>query len=505
MANRNARPARKAISSLIATVLVTFITVVALGLTLAVVIPTFNRAKDTSVINDEFDTLATLDTAVKEVASEPDGSKRDISITVTDGMLRTDTTKDWMYFEYTPIEPLDLSGTKGIAHVERGLEFADYFSSYADGGKATPAWTNISGQAVVSSGVYSITNGTSYHNISTSLSNWQFSATITNVSGKTGGEVFVLPTNPEKLVGYWTFDEVNGSNAYDWSGNNNTGTLTSMNTTGNATSGWQQAVNCKGGVSCLKFDGVDDYVNVDDSTSLRAAPPFTVSFWMKLEETGNWMAFNKGNPGDDNNWYIYGDDNWDPITVYWYGGVQYKAAALGLINMKDVWRHVVIVYPAAGSPILFYADGSLLKTGDNMPAGTSFNTGPLHIGMYAVPGAYNFVGNIDEAMIFNRSLSADEVKALYETGTKKLLATGTQTITSKATPAIILSNPAGQTKFDDVLVTSAADDKLTLLVPYANIDLSGSLRLSKGSYSVQVRHVATNSTTNKPIIELTAA
>jgi len=494
----DARPARKAISPLIATVLVTLLTVVALGLTLAVVMPTFSRARDTSVINDEFNTLAVVDTAVKEVASEPDGSRRVVPITITDGMLRTDTTNDWMYFEYTPAEALDLSGTKGIAHIERGLEFADYFGSYADGGTAVPAWTNASGQAVVSSGVYSITNGTSYHAIPTSLSDWQFGATITNVSGVSGGEMFVLPTSASNLVGYWTFDEGSGGYAYDWSGNNNTGTMNYMNNIGNETSGWN--ASCVSG-RCLLFDGFNDYIDAGNASSLNITNTITIAAWIKASDIPAGAIPISYGVYTEGGWYFHiggsGTNTIDPRFMTSDGDFAINSPA-GIFPEPD-WNHVVITYD--GSNVTIFVNGvskyAQPVTGTIRPTGYD-----LFIGKY--PTGFNFKGAIDEVMIFNRSLSANEVKALYETSAKKLLATGTQTITVGSTPSIVLSDPAGQTKFDNVVVTSAADDKLTLLVPYDSIDLSGSLRLSKGSYSVQVRHVATNSTTNKPIIELTS-
>ncbi|MCX6821126.1 MAG: LamG domain-containing protein [Candidatus Aenigmarchaeota archaeon] len=489
------RLGRKAVSPLIATVLVTLLTVVALGLTLTVVTPTFNRARDTAVINDEFNTLATVDAAVKEVASEPDGSRRVVPITITDGMMRTDTTNDWMYFEYTPTEALDLSGTKGIAHIERGLEFAEYFGSYADGAKATPAWTNMSGQAVASSGAYSITNGTSYHNITSSIANWQFSATIANISGTTGGQVFALPTNPESLVGYWTMDEGNGNMAYDWSGNRNNGTLTLMNTTGNATSGWQSDESCKSG-NCLRFDGYNDYVEMVHSNSLEPAS-ISVSAWVNLSSDGTrhivlakWTGYTLEVSSDGY-----------PLFQINNNEGQVGTTSISTIGWNQ-WHHIVGTFDNSTFGIRIYVDGVQTRSNE-LFSQINYGHTVLRVSntLYG-GGAVN--GTIDEVMIFNRSLSTSEIAALYETSAKKLLATGTQTITAKMTPSIVLSNPAGQTKFDDVLVTSVANDKLTLLVPYDNIDISGSLRLSKGSYSVQVRHVDTNSTTNKPIIELMA-
>lgn len=270
---------RKGISPLIATVLVMLFGVTTLGIALGVVNPAFRRMKDTSIVNDEFHTLETLNTAIKEVASESDGSKRVVPVTITDGTLRVNSTYDWLYFEYEPSEAMDISGEKGDIRIEHGLEFADYFNYYADGSKATPTWTNTSGQWIVSGGAYSGTNGTSYHNVSGPFENWKFSASISNVSGPTGGQVFVLPTNPESLVGFWPFDNRSGSVAYDYSGNRNNGTLTSMADPATPSSGWN-STDCKYG-GCLNFDGVDDYVEVPDSASLNIDNQITIEVWIR--------------------------------------------------------------------------------------------------------------------------------------------------------------------------------------------------------------------------------
>jgi len=493
---------RKAVSPLIATVLVTLFGVITLGIALGVVNPTFRRAQDTSAVNDQFATLETLNAAVKEVASEPDGSRRVVPITVTAGTLRVNSTYDWLYFEYEPLETLGISGTKGDIRIDQGLEFVDYFSSYADGSTATPVWTNASGQALASSGAYSITNGTAYHNIST-LENWKFSAAMSNVSGSTGGQVFALPTNPESLVGFWPLDNRSGSVAYDYSGNHNNGTLTNMNTIGNATSGWQDAANCKAGRSCLRFDGVNDYVNAGSSYNLNITDAITISLWFKQNSYIDSYLVSKGSS------YRLKLQDGSRLRglIYIDGAIKNVYSVTGSI-LNNTWYHAVMTYDKndPSNIVKLYINGvnatsSATNTG-GLPIDTV--TASIYIGDL-LNGGYVFNGTIDEVMIFNRSLSADEVAALYETSAKKLSgAGGSQSIAAKTpNPAIVLANPAGQTRVDNVEVTRSGG-KLTLMVPYTNVELNGTLRLQKGEHRVQIRHMATNVTTNKPIIELTA-
>jgi hypothetical protein len=169
------------------------------------------------------------------------------------------------------------------------------------------------------------------------------------------------------------------------------------------------------------------------------------------------------------------------------------------------WHHVIGTND--GTTARLYIDGIERGT-DTTPATTLWdNSANLTIGAETKPSNNNvgrhFDGTIDEVVIFNRSLSADEVETLYETSAKKLTATGTQSIAAKTSPAIVLANPAGTTKFDDVKV-SRDRKAIKLVVPYDNIDINGTLRAARGDYKIQIRHVETNATLNKPTIEITA-
>ncbi|MFH0889662.1 MAG: hypothetical protein V1836_00780, partial [Candidatus Aenigmatarchaeota archaeon] len=91
--------------------------------------------------------------------------------------------------------------------------------------------------------------------------------------------------NTSGLVGYWRFEQSNGSAATnDSSGYGNMGTLTNMNLTGNATSGLTQG---RFG-NALLFDGTNDYVAVASSASLNPTNELTFSVWFK--KNGSYIA-----------------------------------------------------------------------------------------------------------------------------------------------------------------------------------------------------------------------
>jgi hypothetical protein len=312
----------------------------------------------------------------------------------------------------------------------------------------------------------------------------------------------VLPTNPETLVGYWVFDEASGTNAYDYSGNRNNGTLTNMNTTGNSTSGWN-ITDCKFG-SCLKFDGVNDYVNIGDKAVLNIGGSTTVSAWVKPSSTLSSEVGFVTKYGGPYSWALRNVGQLLRFTVDQPLGTDWNVQGTTSLT-KDNWWFIVGIYDSSAQKIFVYVNGVQEKSADG-PTSIALGSDPVIIGGQNRNGFY-FNGTIDEVMVFNRSLSADEVAALYETSVSKFdgSSSAPKGISAKATPAIVLSNPAGTTEFDDVTVTrDTGTGTLTMVVPYSNVELNGTLRLAKGEYNVQIRHMATNATTNKPIIELTA-
>ncbi len=80
-------------------------------------------------------------------------------------------------------------------------------------------------------------------------------------------------------VGIWKFDEGSGSTAFDSSRSGNIGTLYDANTSNSDGNTPPQWVSGKYG-KALEFDGIDDYVEVADSSSLQPTE-FSVELWFR--------------------------------------------------------------------------------------------------------------------------------------------------------------------------------------------------------------------------------
>ncbi len=479
----------KGVSPFIASVLTILFGVIMLGIVLNVINPVFSRAQDSSVVSDSFQNLNLLNSVIKDVASESQGSKRTISFSVSGGEYSTDVNENLLVFTYEPSEPMNMRGSRGDINLEQGLVFDDYFNHYADGSMPSGVWTNTSGEWYASSYKYRGDGGLAYHNLSTVQSIW-FSGDIYNSSG-TGGQIFVTPTNPERLVAFWGFDEGSGAKAYDLTGNMNNGSLGFSPT-------WTSGI-VGGGI--LFTEGT--YIDVPDSASLNflnTTGEITVSAWIyPTNYTGKTSS----------QWYIlskldYSDSGWWFYLIN--GGTVrftscYSHACAGITTDYSVplneWSHVVAL--SDGNVAKIFVNGVEKKSGSIETLIDASNKLTISTG----PG-YSFNGIIDEPKVWSKALTADEVLAEYYLSQSKLMESGSASAGVKIpNGAIVLTNPDGVTSFDNIKISDGTKTQ-SFVVPYTNIDLNGTLRIPAGEYRITVEHMGINTTVNKPIIQVTS-
>jgi len=207
------------------------------------------------------------------------------------------------------------------------------------------------------------------------------------------------------LIGYWSFDEGDGSIAYDCSGFENDGTIYGASWT-NGISGY-----------ALYFDGIDDWI--------RADPIFldehTINIWINIEDSfvaddlvliensdsntvadyGVYIAYNNPLYGI---WYFLRSSTGETVTIY------------SEENLMDIntWYMVTVSYDGSHAKIYLNGDlvvqenvaidirseGILFGIGHDSPGGSRFDA--------------FFNGIIDEICIYNRALNEDEIQYLYD-------------------------------------------------------------------------------------------
>ena len=227
-----------------------------------------------------------------------------------------------------------------------------------------------------------------------------------------------INTNPDLengLVGYWTFDGKDmdwdaTDEALDRSGNGNAGNVTNFD---------QEGVRVGKIGQALEFDGSGDYINIGDQSSLELGGVITVSAWMRNDDgdtSEREIASKGGNTGSWEFAFIKWDDDDILFTITQCDGNSYLTGITSAQGLNDgEWHHVVGT--GDGSRLDIYVDG-VLRASDTTTAGSACTGGtdPFRIGFATFGNREDYLGQLDDVRIYNRALSADEIKRLYELG-----------------------------------------------------------------------------------------
>jgi type II secretory pathway pseudopilin PulG len=222
------------------------------------------------------------------------------------------------------------------------------------------------------------------------------SAYFVNASGTTfytieGKEGVLSKEVADGLVGKWGFDESTGTIAYDISGNGNNGTLTNNPT--RATS------SCPIGY-CVSFDGVNDYVTIPWLTNL---PQGSISIWFKSNTSwGDTRIFFEGDGTASASSPSF-EGTSSLMRFYVANGCQ-----LNVSYTQGEWVYIVGTWN--GSNNYLYLNGVLV--GGGVCASTESGFSKFVVGSRSGTLAAN--STVDDVRIYNRALSATEIKNLYE-------------------------------------------------------------------------------------------
>lgn len=257
---------------------------------------------------------------------------------------------------------------------------------------------------------------------------------------KTGSiEVIVTWEEEIGLVAYYPFN----GNSKDESGNSNHGIVHGAKLTSDRFGNPNSAYD---------FDGIDDFIFVEDSRSLRSpSSSVTITAWVYIRE---W----------DKGWAVVCVKS-DNVVDGQYG-LQFLEGGLFEFYCSNYNRGVYTSYQFPlkkwwfcsvtydGSEIKTYADGNLIKTVSfTYPSGT--NTSPLIIGKDSPGLVEHHNGKLDEVRIYNRALSESEIMSLFYSG--GLVITGDDSFEdndSQSGAPYLREN----TDYQDLIVTKSDDD-----------------------------------------------
>lgn len=258
--------------------------------------------------------------------------------------------------------------------------------------------------------LYGLTKGTSTHY-------------FLNASGTTflvvqGEEGLLDGDVPDGLVGQWKFDEVEtatSTTTYDATGSGNHGTLSGGTARASST--------CKA-ANCMYFDGSNDQISLGSGTQYDSAS-FSIAMWIRpvqLSGTGAHSNIFLGRENYLNSGFRAGVAGSSALgrVEFWTaqsgGTLTLTSGSTRVATTTGSFYHVVVTYASSTSNGVMYLDG--------VQVGSS-------TGSYVVPvsqtlvidggigGVTSLNAYMDDVRWYNRALSADEVRQLWNSGVYK--------------------------------------------------------------------------------------
>ncbi|MCX6925455.1 MAG: immunoglobulin domain-containing protein, partial [Verrucomicrobia bacterium] len=237
-----------------------------------------------------------------------------------------------------------------------------------------------------------------------------YSAMLSNSAGTVLSSNALLTVNPSPpcvappsgLVSWWQAE----GNASDVLGTNN-GTLVNGGTFAPGKVG-----------QAFSFNGVNQYLSVPDSPALRPTN-LTLEGWVNFSTLS----------GDPQSLFQkpYGVVDSDSFGVAYYAGQLFaaitRASGVGTVISYNwtpavgTWHHVAYAFNNASSTQVLFVDG--IAVASSVVSGPIvYDTHPFLIGAAIQKGAPMFFlgGLLDEAALYNRALSVEEIAAIYNAG-----------------------------------------------------------------------------------------
>ncbi|MDD5547477.1 MAG: prepilin-type N-terminal cleavage/methylation domain-containing protein [Candidatus Pacebacteria bacterium] len=209
------------------------------------------------------------------------------------------------------------------------------------------------------------------------------------------------------LVGYWKFEEGSGTTANDSSNNANTGTWGGTGSPHYVTGKVQDYAG--------SFNGSNDEVNVGTGESLNITDNMSVVVWaypLELKyQTPLARSTDTAGIARQFKLYFYGDGR---LNFRWFVedgayGTLTNCITTGAEYAVGGWYHMVMTF--SNGVVRGYKNGALLKECDQGANTINDSALPVYIGRDST--SYYFNGYIDDARIYNRVLSAQEILAMY--------------------------------------------------------------------------------------------
>jgi hypothetical protein len=164
------------------------------------------------------------------------------------------------------------------------------------------------------------------------------------------------------------------------------------------------------------FDGTDDYINLSTLSNSMNSSEFTIGTVIKIDSfasssssrpyISNW---NSWSPGSQKGFLLRTFMTSNKSSFWWCDGTNYTSLTSTTEMSLGEYYYVCVTYSSSGVKI--YVNGVLEGTSSSLLGGVVFESN-TRIGYTSINTGF-FDGNIANARIYNRALTAEEVLQNY--------------------------------------------------------------------------------------------
>lgn len=165
----------------------------------------------------------------------------------------------------------------------------------------------------------------------------------------------------------------------------------------------------------IVFDGSNDYVVSASNTGITTTATRTLCAWFYPTTTPSNTTIIRIGAGSTSQLYELQFDASYITGHFWGSG--WALSSLHGKTLVNTWSYFVMAYN--GTTVSQYVDGEFKGSG-NFALGTA--NSQVAIGIKAYSPHYNFAGRVSTASLYNKALTADEIKQNYYAGLKVLSA-----------------------------------------------------------------------------------
>ncbi|HEY0002332.1 MAG TPA: LamG-like jellyroll fold domain-containing protein [Actinoplanes sp.] len=252
-----------------------------------------------------------------------------------------------------------------------------------------------------------------YNNVNTEFFSGKIDEVRTHRRALPAAEVAILAADPAGL--YWPFEDGTGSTTLDLAGGDDNGTLGSS-------VDWAGPGNGRFGNAVTFNDNFTTGYVKNNRAVVRTDQSFTVSAWVYLTAASNngfrtavsqcgvqVCAFYLQRNRDNGKWVLNMPEA--DVTSGHVVNLAYSTAPAA----ADRWTHLVARFDRPAQQLSLWVDGVLQQSAAHTAAHSWHANGPVQVGRGYFGGWVDaWEGSIDEVQLYDRALSADEIRSLAD-------------------------------------------------------------------------------------------